>query len=381
MPTEHVLVTDVDRRQGIETVRSLGRRGIDVTAASSTLLASGWFSKYASRRLRHPDPAFDEPAFLDALERELRERSYDALIPVTSPTVGHVISNRDRLEAHAPIPYPPSETLMAGLDKRRTLAAARAVGVPTPETMAPETLDLDTVATTIGYPVIVKPYRGAGRKGVARCESPAELESAFKSVSERFGQPLLQEFIPNGGEYGVYTMYDWSSALVGLTVQHRLRSNPPRGGPSTLRETVENPELVDHARELFDELGWSGVAMAEFRYDDRTGEPMFLEVNPRLWGSLALSIYAGVDFPFLLYQLAVDGSCDPMLEYRAGVQARQLLGDVGHLLRRTDRVDALREFLSRGDAPRTYDIFSRDDPRVAVGYTANSIAGFLERMR
>jgi predicted ATP-grasp superfamily ATP-dependent carboligase len=215
---------------------------------------------------------------------------------------------------------------------------------------------------------------------VTVCESPAELESAFASVRERFGQPLVQEFVPNGGEAGVYALYDCSSDLVGVTVQRRLRTNPPSGGPSTLRETVAAPELLAHARALFDELSWSGVAMAEFRYDARTGEPQLLEINPRLWGSLALSVRAGVDFPAMLYRLATEGECDPALDYEVGVQARQLLGDLGHLLRRPDRVTALREFLSPADVPRTYDVFSRDDPGVAVGFSAAAVAGFLDRL-
>ena len=36
-------------------------------------------------------------------------------------------------------------------------------------------------------------------------------------------------------------------------------------------------------------------------------EPKLIEVNPRFWGSLALAIYAGIDFPYLLYKLAMEG--------------------------------------------------------------------------
>jgi len=379
MSTQRVLVTDAGRRQGIVTVRSLGRRELDVTAGSSKPLAPGGFSRYADRRIRYPSPTDDEVGFLEALEVELEERQYAALIPVTSPTVGPIVRNRDRLERYAPIPYPEYETLETGLDKRQTMAAAQAAGVAVPVTLAQNSLDLDAVAETVGYPAVVKPSRGSGRVGVSVCGSPAELESAFESVQERHGKPLVQEFIPNGGEVGVYTLYDWSSELVGLTVQRRLRTNPPSGGPSTLRETVENPELVDLATDLFDELEWSGVAMAEFRYDARTGEPKLLEINPRLWGSLALSVRAGVDFPAILYQLATEGECDAALDYEVGVQARQLLGDIGHLLRRPDKGAALREVLAPADSPRVYDIFSREDPAVALVYSVTAVAGTLGR--
>ena len=40
----------------------------------------------------------------------------------------------------------------------------------------------------------------------------------------------------------------------------------------------------------------------EFRIDSRDGVPKIMEVNPRFWGSLQLSILSGVDFPYLLYK-------------------------------------------------------------------------------
>lgn len=379
MTTGRVLVTDAERRQSVVAIRSLGRRGLDVTAGAATPLAAGGFSKYASRRFRYPSPTDDEGAFVDALERELARGDYDVLLPVTGSTVLPVVRNRGRLSEHAGIPAPDYGTLVDGLDKKRALDAARDAGVPVPETLAPESLDAEAVESALGYPVVVKPRRQSGRVGVTVCHSPAELRSAFASVREQFGGPLVQEFLPNGGELGVYTVYGWSSELLGLTVQRRIRSNPPEGGPSTLRETVEAPELAGHAWALFSELEWAGPGMAEFRVDARTGEPNLLEVNPRLWGSLSLSVQAGVDVPYMLYRLATEGTCEPALEYRVGVQTRQLLGDLGHVLRRDDRLTALREFLATPDAPRGYDVLSWDDPAVTVGFALGAAGGTLRR--
>ncbi len=44
--------------------------------------------------------------------------------------------------------------------------------------------------------------------------------------------------------------------------------------------------------------------MLELKVDDADGTPRIMEMNPRFWGSLALALRAGVDFPWLLYQLA-----------------------------------------------------------------------------
>jgi len=100
-----------------------------------------------------------------------------------------------------------------------------------------------------------------------------------------------------------------------------------------------DPVLLAHARRLLDAVNWHGVAMVEFRHDRDNDVPYLMEVNTRFWGSLQLAIDAGVDFPWLLYQIACDAPVDAMQDYRPGVRLRWLLGDVDNLylnLRRGD---------------------------------------------
>jgi len=78
-------------------------------------------------------------------------------------------------------------------------------------------------------------------------------------------------------------------------------------------------------------LCWTGVAMVEFRIQD-DGTPVFLELNGRFWNSLALAIYAGMDFPRLLAQLAEEGKIRETPTYRENIRCRWLLGDCRHLI-------------------------------------------------
>jgi predicted ATP-grasp superfamily ATP-dependent carboligase len=61
------------------------------------------------------------------------------------------------------------------------------------------------------------------------------------------------------------------------------------------------------------------------------GAPFLLEVNARPWGSMQLAIDAGVDFPWLLYQLTTEKQCTQVNGYRIGIRNRWLLGDLDHL--------------------------------------------------
>lgn len=290
-------------------------------------------------------------------------------------TVVTVARHRDLLEPHVAIPFPPNDTLRFGVDKRHTIDAASEAGIPSPATMAPETLDLDFVESELGYPVVAKPRRGAGRVGVSVCHTRREFSRTHAAARDRHGPLLLQEYIPNRGERGVYTLYDHESHLKAATVQERLRTNPPEGGSSTLRKTVADPELISLADDLLSTLEWQGVAMVAFRIDAQDGRPKLMEINPRLWGSLALSVFAGPDFPYLLYRLAVDDEVDCSRDYVVGVQSRRLVGDVSHLLARDDSLAALCEFLSPTTMPWRYDLLSVTDPLPFASHAVGQLTG------
>ena len=198
-----VLVLNAERRQAVAAVRSLGRRGISVTAMSDRRITAGGLSKHTDRFVRYPNPRDREAAFVETLVDELRYREYDMLLAGNNQTVVPVVEHRDRLEPQTTVPHPDSETLWRGLDKSRTIERAREAGVPHPTTLAPTELSLSTVAATFEYPVVVKPRVAAGRRGVSVCASPAALEDAYESTRRRHGPLLVQEFVPNGGECGV----------------------------------------------------------------------------------------------------------------------------------------------------------------------------------
>lgn len=66
-----------------------------------------------------------------------------------------------------------------------------------------------------------------------------------------------------------------------------------------------------------------------------------MEVNGRFWGSLQLAVDAGVDFPWLLYRLAVGQPVEVSGTWRVGVRSRWLLGDLDSLYWRWFRSDGL----------------------------------------
>jgi predicted ATP-grasp superfamily ATP-dependent carboligase len=125
---------------------------------------------------------------------------------------------------------------------------------------------------------------------------------------------------------------------------------------------------LDQAARLLKKLEWYGVAMVEFKVDPRDGIAKLLEINPRFWGSLALAIYSGIDFPYLLYCLATGRQVPAMLEYEDGKRCRWLIGDALHFLSRYGPVRGCVEFVRSFDHGIGCDEFSSDDPFALAAY-------------
>jgi len=198
------------------------------------------------------------------------------------------------------------------------------------------------------------------------------------SVSNDF--LLVQDFV-KGETYGVEILMHKAEPKA-IFVHKRLREYPITGGASTLRVSVKNERLVKYAVKLLKEMGWQGVAMLEFKLDEKSGKVKLIEVNGRFWGSLPLAIYAGVDFPYLLYKAVIEGDVNPVHNYRVGAVHRWLLpGDLLWLFssliyNRKNRLHKLLEFLLSFRVPD--DVISLDDFLPTFGMIASTLRDFVE---
>lgn len=251
-------------------------------------------------------------------------------------------------------------------------------GIPCPETyLIDNPGDLSDIKADMSYPIIIKPTKGFGARGVGLCESSGDLEAKSKEVYANYGPFLVQEYIPYGGEIGVYALFNFDCEPRAVTVQRRVRSYPISGGPSTFRKSVKYPKLAEIAFDLLKILRWQGIAMVEFRVDPRDNSPKLMEVNPRFWGSLQLSILSGVDFPYLLYKLVAEGDVKPDMDYRKGVKCRWMLpGDILWFLSAPNKVGNLGEFCK---FRTNYDIISLEDPGPTFGFMMATVRYMFDR--
>ena len=362
-----VLVLDAQMRNSLAIIRSLGKKGFKVDAGEETRFATGFFSRYCAGHIVYPSPAKHPDEFTAYVLDVVKSGNYDAIFPVTDATVIPIVKQKAEFAEHTIVPFADYQTVVKAIDKTQTLKIAMENDIPCPKTYFIDYYDdLEEIKDDVEYPVVVKPDRGFGARGVFLCNSTDELFKRCKHVHDRYGPFLVQGYIPKGDEMGVYTLFDFNSKPCALSVQRRIRSYPVSGGPSTLRETIKDERAVDLAFRLLKAMKWSGVAMVEFRVDPGDGIPRLMEVNPRFWGSLQLSILSGVDFPFMLYKLVTDGYIEPDLDYKTGVKCRWLLpGDIFWLFSAPNKLRNLKEFIKFNT---NYDIPSLDDPGPTFGF-------------
>lgn len=368
-----VLVTDAQMRNSLAIIRSLGRRGLEVTGAEETRFATGFFSNYCKNKIVYPSPAKYPDEFADYLLNVVREGNYQVIFPVIDRTVIPVVKHKREFSKYTLVPFPDYEVVMKAMDKAETIRIAQESGIACPETYMVDSIEeIEAIQDELQFPVVIKPRRSCGSRGLTLCQSAEELALKYPAVVAAYGSCMIQEYIPPGGEeLGVYVLLNYDSELRAVTVQKRLRSYPVSGGPSTLRETIKRPELIEVALSLLKAFQYWGIAMVEFKVDPRDNQPKLMEINPRWWGSLQLSILSGVDFPHLLYRLMTEGDIEPTLDYEIGVKCRWLLpGDILWFLSANRKLQNLPKFLKYEQHD---DIVSASDLGPTAGFLLSSL--------
>jgi predicted ATP-grasp superfamily ATP-dependent carboligase len=337
-----VLVTDAPSNASLAVVRSLGRRGVPVGVcafAGEFNLAS--FSRWASESWTLPSPSREPAGFIGELARLLETGKYPIVFPTTDRTIRLIGHARDRLPSWVRVPIAGDHAMRTVFDKQRTAELAERLGVPVPRTWCPaDVAEAAALAPSLPYPVIVKPRqtnflapRGLLVKAdYSVVESVDRLMPAWSAVHEAVPRPVIQAMV-HGRGVGINTLWNDGQPLVWFC-HKRVREIDLRGGRSTAAVSAPcDPRLVDSARRMLDALRWHGVAMAEFKWNERTNEFWLLEINGRFWGSLPLALAAGVDFPYYLYQLALGETPCPPDAYAEGVLARDAVAELKHFVK------------------------------------------------
>jgi len=369
-----VLILDGHSRAALETLQSLGRAGVQIDLAAEAQDCLAMHSRYVSRKLQQPlqEPAADFAAWL---REQDQLRNYTLIVPATETSLLALrqLDENDPLRRKAVIPG--DKELEIALDKDKTWQLAHQLGIPTPSGILFFTLS--EIGEAQQFPVVLKPTRS---KVIIDGTLRTLAVAVIKNEAERQEQlrrwlpvtPVQQQEYVSGRGIGVEFLFNRGKKIWHFA-HERVHEYPLTGGASSYRRSIDPPlAMLRDAEKLLTALNWHGVAMVEFKMD-AAGRYWLMEINPRLWGSLALSIDAGVDFPLGLLQIASGNEPASQPRYKVPYYTRDLRTDVDWLkcnlranhrdplMHTRSRLFSLVELLRPLSGPESWDHFDWRD--------------------
>jgi len=384
-----ILVTDGENRSSLAVTRSLGRIGCRVVVSGRYRRNISSQSKYCKSSYQTVDPLENEVQYFNELIQIIRKEKIVFVYPMTEPTLFTLVKNKKQIPSNVSWAAVDSRQITAIFNKYNVFKLAIQQGVAIPKTLfidQPDEINrkIDQINE---YPVVVKSSmskipieNGYLSTGVMYARNRKELKDLYQHQAGLTVPSIIQEKIVGPGT-GLFTLFDYDKHLA-LFSHKRILEKPPSGGVSVVCESVPlDPEMVASARKLLASVGWRGVAMVEFKRDNRDGNAKLIEINGRFWGSLQLAISSGIDFPkLLLHYLHGNSFPDVLAQYKVGLRLRWLLGTLDYLLIRLKNKDAdlqlppqshtklqaIIEFLKLKKRSTGFDVFDRNDLRPFV---------------
>jgi D-aspartate ligase len=350
-------------------VRSLGRRGIPICFVTDNSNPIAKFSRYTSRSLSWPGSQHKDavPFLLDLADRH--DMRGWVLFPAADAEVQLVAQNHAELSKAFRLVTPPWDVAKWALDKTLTYQRAAALGIDSPKTYRPRDRR-EVESLDCRFPLILKPAVKESRNTFTlakawRVDDRAALLARYDEAVTAVAHDhiVIQELIPGGGAAQFSYAGVWGrGAPVASLVARRTRQYPTDfGRTSTFVETIQNEHVEAAASKFLSSLDYTGIVEIEFKFDARDRRYKILDVNARSWTWNSLGALAGVDFPYILWRMAMG---EKVHRIRADADARwmyfprDILAAISGMLAGTlSPADYLRSYRR----PIAFATFNKDD--------------------
>lgn len=370
----YAVVVGLDCITGLQTARILAARGVPVIGVARDTGHPCCRTK-ACRRVMTGDHA-DEHRLVAALEElgpTLPQKA--VLYPCTDLSVRTIGRHRDLLSAWYHVALADQDLLESLMDKARfaELAEERALLVPRTAVVA-DRFDAERASERLRFPCVAKPTikdstweRAAGGK-VARFADANAWLAFFRDDLRWSGDLIVQEWIPGDDAelYSCNAYFDDDGRPLVTFVARKLRQWPTESGTSSLGEEVRNDAVLETAVQLFQGLGYRGLAYVEMKHDRRTGRLVIIEPNVgRPTGRSAIAEAGGVELLYTMYCHALGRPLPGAREQRyTGVRWIYLRHDAQSAFAYWRRGElTLRSWWRSWRGRKAYAVWSLRDPR------------------
>lgn len=307
-------------------------------------------------------------------------------MPITDRMCTYIAECRATFSDEYDICMASDDIVLSMLDKKRASALAKEAGLEVPQTHSAASIaQLESLAQTCGFPVIIKPtwWRKTGKKflKVERCDSKQQLLDIGNQLIRNGAAILIQEYIPGGDDtldiYMFYRTRD-GQTIHGCTGR-KLRQIPPRAGVMASGKAMPLPHVAQMSEALLNHTDYRGLGGIEFK---RHGQKSyFIEMSVRPEGFHTLAIKAGVDLPWLAYSDMVRGDSNQRPNTQKKACYINIRSHISLWHKHRKEVPAIREMLKILCLGRTqFDLWSLRDPAPWFAVTMGWLKELLTRM-
>ena len=294
------------------------------------------YSRYTTHSVRVKELRDEQKTIEIVMDigRRLKLKGW-VLYPTRDETVAAFSRYREPLSEWFRVPTPDWNSVQWAWDKRNTYKLAQSLGIPSPKTWFPQTVE-DLRQIDARFPLVMKPaikehFIYTTKVKAWRADNRGELMSRFQEAAAFVpaGELMIQDLIPGGSEqqFGYCAFFKEGRAIGAMATQYK-RQHPPQFGRScTFVETIESPVLEEISHRFLRAMNYYGLVELEFKLDPRDGEYKLLDVNARTWGYHTLGVAAGVDFSHMLFEDQLGKAVKPA-RARSGITWVRLVTDI-----------------------------------------------------
>ncbi|MBX0285622.1 ATP-grasp domain-containing protein [Halomicroarcula sp. F28] len=298
-----VLVTGVGGASGIGAVRALQETTThDVVGVDMDPEAAGLYLADVGRSI--PPASDDDWAVV------IRDVIEQYGVDVVVPTVDEELPLLDGLPDDVPVVAPRDDVIEVTLDKYATYQRLDEAGHTVPRTWLAS--EADAIPES-AYPLIRKPRRGRGSRGIERVETPAALSQSLSGTDRPADEVLLQAFV-GGTEFTTSAVVATDDRLLAVVPKEAIEKD----GSTVKGVTRDHDAVTESCRAIAETLAPGGPMNVQQIVDDE-GRPHTIEINPRFSSTACLTVRAGVNELNMLVRDALGESVTPSTEFDAGV--------------------------------------------------------------
>ena len=296
---KNILVLDAQNINSLAVTRELGKQGYTIGNLGNSNLSLSFFSRYSSRK-HIVDRFLPSNLYVKKILKLAKDFNYELIIPLSLKSYNQLSKNRNLIDNSVKLILPPKKSMDIASSKPKTFEFAKKLKIPIPHTLRinkKNIIEMVDFVKKVGFPIVIKGSIG-GTNNLRYCNKVSDLYNAVKGLLKKEKTVICQEYI-TGPTNGFYSYYK-QGKMKAFFMHQRIKQYPLTGGPSSVARSYKDKKLLDISCQILNKLKWNGPVMIEYKLDSKSGQYKLIEINPKLWGSLDLTIKSGINIPQII---------------------------------------------------------------------------------